>query len=97
MGIAIGFAQHFGVVISVIPPEEVERAGSRDAALQLHLRPGRRRVIGHPLPTFFESSFALVLGTEITRREVIQYVANKLGGAQRRDAHPERRRPARTP
>jgi hypothetical protein len=28
---------------------------------------------------------------------VIQYVANKLGGAQRRDAHPERRRPARTP
>jgi hypothetical protein len=76
------YGQQYGLIFVVIPPDVVAAAAAtgRDVLAE-NMKLGRRRVIGQPISKFLESSFALILGTEITRKEVIRYVANKLGGA----------------
>jgi hypothetical protein len=80
MGMAPGYSQAFGLLVAVIPPEDFNGISAEKAVAE-HIQPGRRRVVGLPVSKFLASPFALILGREITRREVIQYVAHKLGGA----------------
>jgi hypothetical protein len=81
VSIAPGFPQHFGAVLGVLPKPIVDQEGSAEAALVRHMEPGRRHVRGFAMSDYLDSSCAYVLGEELTRREVIQYVAHKLGGA----------------
>jgi hypothetical protein len=80
IAVAPGLLQGLGVILLVVPPEEVGDE-ARDTLIAAHLKPGAQRSRGRPLCKFLASTFALVLGTEVSRRDVIKYVAQKLGGA----------------
>lgn len=82
LGVTPGYGQQYGLMFVVIPPDVVAAAAAVGRnALTENLKLGRRHVVGQPISEFLDSGFALILGTEITRKEVIRYVANKLGGA----------------
>jgi len=82
IGVAPGYGQQHGVILAAIPPDVMAAAAATGQdAVTANLKPGRRHVVGQPISEFLDSSFALILGIEITRRDVIKYVANKLGGA----------------
>jgi hypothetical protein len=74
-----GFPQHLGLILVAIPPEAVANR-DRDQVVAQHVRPGRRHVRALPVAQFLASPFALITGVEVSRRDVIKYVANKLGG-----------------
>jgi hypothetical protein len=82
IGVVPGYGQQYGLMLAVIPPDVMATAAATGQdAVAANLKPGRRHVVGQPISKFLGSSFALILGTEVTRRDVIRYVANKLGGA----------------
>ena len=93
VALAGAYGNGTGLLFVVVPPDEVARAEDSDKVVAQHLRPGHRQEIGLPLTRYLESPFAFVLGSEIPRRQVVQFVANKLGGALRS----ETRSPPRTP
>jgi len=82
IAVSPGYGQQYGLMLVVIPPDVVATAAAigRDALTE-NMKLGRRHVTGLSLSQFLDSRFALILGAEITRQDVIRYVANKLGGA----------------
>jgi hypothetical protein len=65
----------------VIPPQAVADAGGEEAARQRHAEFGKRSIRGLSLTDYLQSAAAIICGEAVSRRDVIRYVANKLGGA----------------
>jgi hypothetical protein len=74
-----------GPVLAAIPPEYIKSkiAAEPDQMVvdEIRSRIGKRVARGLPLSAYLRSTAALIVGERITRQDVIQYVANKLGGA----------------
>ena len=81
LAVAGAYGQRFGMIVVMIPPDKVPSNQATSVVTSMHLKPGRRWAIGRPVSAFLSSQFALILGQVLTRQDVIQYVANKLGGA----------------
>jgi hypothetical protein len=74
----------FGPILAVVPPEKLSRIAAdpqREASDAIGQALGRRVVRGMGLTAFLRSPAALVAGIEVSREDVIKYVANKVGGA----------------
>jgi hypothetical protein len=80
IAVAPGYPQHLGVILLAIPPDALAREASQEDALKRYLRPGGRHIRALPVSGFLASPFALITGVEVSRRDVIAFVANKLGG-----------------
>jgi hypothetical protein len=80
--VVAGYGQQLGLIFASIPPEAVAAADAvGQNAATTNVIYGPRHVVEYPLPNFLSSSSALILGTEVSRGQVVKYVANKLGGA----------------
>ena len=78
--VSMGLANHMGTMVMAIPADVAARDGGEEATAARHLKPGIPRVKGYPVSRFLASPYALILGTEVSRRDLIRYVTNKLGG-----------------
>lgn len=82
--IVAGYDRGLAPVYVVFPPGRLNKAAAHptaDAQAVLERDLGRRVERGLSLTEYLRSPAAIVQGTEITRRDVLAYVANKLGGA----------------
>lgn len=84
MVVMMGYDAGLGPVYASVPRAEwnvLLARPSDELARKIQEGIGRRVTRGMGLSGYLNSLAALVLGHEITRRDVISYVANKLGGA----------------
>jgi hypothetical protein len=74
-----------GPVLAALPPDyitsKIAAEPNQMVIDELRDRIGKRVARGLPLSAYLRSTAALIAGEPITRQDVIQYVANKLGGA----------------
>jgi hypothetical protein len=75
------YPRRLGAALVAIPPDVVQAAGDEQAALQQHVQFGEHKVRAVRLSDYLRSPAAIILGVEVSRSDVIRYVANKLGGA----------------
>jgi hypothetical protein len=78
-----GYDIGFGPILAAVPPEKVSKIEAdpqRVARASIAKELGRRVARGTSLSAFLRSPAALVVNVEVTRQDVISYVANKLGG-----------------
>ena len=81
--VVAGYPEGIGSVLAAIPQETAGQESSPDAAVQKYIgaHVGQRLIRGQSLSAYLASPAALITGVVITRKDVITYVANKLGGA----------------
>jgi hypothetical protein len=82
--IPASYEQALGPMLIVVPPEGLSTVAadpSAAASAEIDRQLGRRASRGLGMSAYLESAAALIDGVKITRRDVIRFVANKLGGA----------------
>lgn len=77
-----GYQDGLATILAILPPVPAISIETPDDVVQreIHAKFGRRIARGQPLNEYLASAAALVGGVTISRQDVIQYVANKVGG-----------------
>lgn len=79
---APGYNQGLGLVMILIPRAEADGKGAEALSQEVAGNLGGKREWGtYAISDLLRSPAALISGTTINRREIIKYVANRLGGA----------------
>jgi hypothetical protein len=82
--VAPGYPEGLGPIVYVVEPRNVNLIAAdprAEAQRAFQTALGRRVERGMGLSGYLRSTAALVLGNEVSRQDVVLYVANKLGGA----------------